>query len=33
VKFELTREEQFTSTSTRHPMRVTVKAGADRTAS
>jgi putative selenate reductase molybdopterin-binding subunit len=30
VKFELTREEQFISTSTRHPMRVTVKAGADR---
>jgi hypothetical protein len=30
VKLELTREEQFTSTSTRHPMRVTVKAGADR---
>jgi putative selenate reductase molybdopterin-binding subunit len=29
VKLELTREEQFTSTSTRHPMRVTVKAGAD----
>jgi putative selenate reductase molybdopterin-binding subunit len=29
VKFELTREEQFTSTSTRHPMRVTVKAAAD----
>ena len=29
VKFELTREEQFVSTSTRHPMRVTVKAGAD----
>src|SRR4030088_3722346 len=29
VKFELTREEQFISTSTRHPMRVTVKAGAD----
>jgi hypothetical protein len=28
VKFELTREEQFISTSTRHPMRVTVKAGA-----
>jgi putative selenate reductase molybdopterin-binding subunit len=28
VKLELTREEQFTSTSTRHPMRVTVKAGA-----
>ncbi len=30
VKFELTREEQFISTSTRHPMRVTVKAGADK---
>jgi CO/xanthine dehydrogenase Mo-binding subunit/aerobic-type carbon monoxide dehydrogenase small subunit (CoxS/CutS family) len=30
VKLELTREEQFTSTSTRHPMRVSVKAGADR---
>jgi putative selenate reductase molybdopterin-binding subunit len=30
VKFEFTREEQFISTSTRHPMRVTVKAGADR---
>ena len=30
VKIELTREEQFISTSTRHPMRVTVKAGADR---
>lgn len=30
VKLELTREEQFTSTSTRHPMRVTVKAGADK---
>jgi CO/xanthine dehydrogenase Mo-binding subunit/aerobic-type carbon monoxide dehydrogenase small subunit (CoxS/CutS family) len=29
VKLELTREEQFTATSTRHPMRVTVKAGAD----
>jgi putative selenate reductase molybdopterin-binding subunit len=29
VKLELTREEQFVSTSTRHPMRVTVKAGAD----
>jgi CO/xanthine dehydrogenase Mo-binding subunit/aerobic-type carbon monoxide dehydrogenase small subunit (CoxS/CutS family) len=29
VKLELTREEQFTSTSTRHPMRVAVKAGAD----
>src|SRR5260221_1433625 len=32
VKFELTREEQFISTSTRHPMRVTVKAGADKDA-
>jgi putative selenate reductase molybdopterin-binding subunit len=30
VKFELTREEQFISTSTRHPMRVTVKAAADK---
>ena len=30
VKFELTREEQFIATSTRHPMRVTVKAGADK---
>ena len=30
VKLELTREEQFISTSTRHPMRVTIKAGADR---
>jgi len=29
VKLELTREEQFIATSTRHPMRVTVKAGAD----
>jgi putative selenate reductase molybdopterin-binding subunit len=29
VKFELTREEQFIATSTRHPMRVTVTAGAD----
>jgi putative selenate reductase molybdopterin-binding subunit len=29
VKLELTREEQFISTSTRHPMRITVKAGAD----
>jgi putative selenate reductase molybdopterin-binding subunit len=29
VKLEFTREEQFISTSTRHPMRVTVKAGAD----
>jgi len=30
VKLELTREEQFVATSTRHPMRVTVRAGADR---
>jgi putative selenate reductase molybdopterin-binding subunit len=30
VKLELTREEQFISTSTRHPMRVAVKAGADK---
>jgi CO/xanthine dehydrogenase Mo-binding subunit/aerobic-type carbon monoxide dehydrogenase small subunit (CoxS/CutS family) len=30
VKLELTREEQFISTSTRHPMRITVKAGADK---
>jgi hypothetical protein len=30
VKLELTREEQFISTSTRHPMRVTVKAGASK---
>jgi CO/xanthine dehydrogenase Mo-binding subunit/aerobic-type carbon monoxide dehydrogenase small subunit (CoxS/CutS family) len=30
VKFELTREEQFIATSTRHPMRVSVKAGADK---
>ena len=30
VKFELTREEQFIATSTRHPMRVTVKAAADK---
>jgi putative selenate reductase molybdopterin-binding subunit len=29
VKLELTREEQFISTSTRHPMRVMVRAGAD----
>ncbi|MFT4115137.1 molybdopterin-dependent oxidoreductase [Bradyrhizobium sp.] len=29
VKLELTREEQFVATSTRHPMRVHVKAGAD----
>ncbi|CCE04505.1 putative xanthine dehydrogenase family protein; hypoxanthine oxidase [Bradyrhizobium sp. STM 3843] len=30
VKLEFTREEQFIASSTRHPMRVTVKAGADR---
>jgi CO/xanthine dehydrogenase Mo-binding subunit/aerobic-type carbon monoxide dehydrogenase small subunit (CoxS/CutS family) len=30
VKLELTREEQFIATSTRHPMRIQVKAGADR---
>ena len=29
VKLELTREEQFIATSTRHPMQVTVRAGAD----
>jgi putative selenate reductase molybdopterin-binding subunit len=29
VKLELTREEQFIATSTRHPMRITVKAGAN----
>ncbi|WP_295853096.1 molybdopterin cofactor-binding domain-containing protein [Tardiphaga sp.] len=29
VKLELTREEQFMATSTRHPMRVRVTAGAD----
>jgi putative selenate reductase molybdopterin-binding subunit len=29
VKLEFTREEQFIATSTRHPMRVSVKAGAD----
>ncbi len=28
VALELTREEQFTATTTRHPMRVTVRAGA-----
>jgi CO/xanthine dehydrogenase Mo-binding subunit/aerobic-type carbon monoxide dehydrogenase small subunit (CoxS/CutS family) len=28
VKLELTREEQFTATTTRHPMQVTVKVGA-----
>ena len=32
VKLELTREEQFIGTTTRHPMKVTVKAGARRTA-
>jgi CO/xanthine dehydrogenase Mo-binding subunit len=31
VKLELTREEQFIATSTRHPMRITVTAGADGT--
>src|SRR5258706_4087784 len=30
VKLELTREEQFIATSTRHPMRITVKAGGDK---
>jgi CO/xanthine dehydrogenase Mo-binding subunit len=30
VKLEFSREEQFIASSTRHPMRVTVKAGADR---
>jgi putative selenate reductase molybdopterin-binding subunit len=30
VQLELTREEQFTATTTRHPMRVTVRAGARR---
>ncbi|MGC2774527.1 MAG: molybdopterin-dependent oxidoreductase [Bradyrhizobium sp.] len=30
VKLEFTREEQFIATSTRHPMRVTVKAAADK---
>lgn len=29
VKLELTREEQFIATSTRHPMQVTVRASAD----
>ena len=29
VKLELTREESFIATSTRHPMRIHVKAGAD----
>ncbi len=30
VKLELTREEQFIATSTRHPMRATIKAGANK---
>ena len=30
VKLELTRQEQFTATTTRHPMRIFVKAGARR---
>src|SRR5947207_15825285 len=30
VKLELTREEQFTATTTRHPMVIAVKAGARR---
>jgi putative selenate reductase molybdopterin-binding subunit len=30
VKLEFTREEQFIATSTRHPMRIAVKAGADK---
>lgn len=30
VKLEFTREEQFIATSTRHPMRVTIRAGADK---
>ncbi len=30
VKLELTREEQFVATTTRHPMRITVTAGARR---
>ena len=30
IKLEFTREEQFTATTTRHPMRVTIKAGARR---
>jgi CO/xanthine dehydrogenase Mo-binding subunit/aerobic-type carbon monoxide dehydrogenase small subunit (CoxS/CutS family) len=30
VKLELTREEQFVATTTRHPMRVSVRAGARR---
>ncbi|MBC7582462.1 MAG: molybdopterin-dependent oxidoreductase [Tardiphaga sp.] len=29
VKWELTREEQFIGTATRHPMRVRIRAGAD----
>lgn len=29
VKWELTREEQFIGTATRHPMRVSIRAGAD----
>lgn len=29
VKLEFTREEQFIATSTRHPMRIHIKAGAD----
>ncbi|PDT88211.1 aldehyde oxidase [Bradyrhizobium sp. Y36] len=29
VKLELTREEQFIATSTRHPMRIHIRAGAD----
>ena len=29
VKWELTREEQFIGTATRHPMRVKIRAGAD----
>src|SRR3984893_10629005 len=29
VKLEFTRQEQFIASSTRHPMRVSVKAGAD----
>ncbi|WP_018042283.1 molybdopterin-dependent oxidoreductase [Methylobacterium sp. 88A] len=28
VKWEMTRQEQFTATTTRHPMRVTIKIGA-----
>jgi putative selenate reductase molybdopterin-binding subunit len=30
VKLELTREEQFIATTTRHPMKITIKAGARR---